>query len=175
MLRTDQMKEYLSDIKDQLKKERLQKIKTMCECDQKELILELKTARGTFALQENTGVLVFSYLRSSCITGSHNFLLSYHEEEPFIEEEPQEITVDMSPLFAGIDDDLAALNRYLTGNYIRIFPSEKEEIRRWYLLELYKNMGDIVQIIIEKTRTGQETKIYYGGYMEGDLKEMGQI
>ena len=55
---------------------------------------------------------VLSYLRTSCITGSHEFLLSYYEEEPFIEEQPQEITVNMRK------------KRYADGicwNYIRIW------------------------------------------------------
>lgn len=81
----------------------------------------------------------------------------------------------MSPLFAGVEEDFEILNQYLSGNFIRIFPYEKEEIRRWYLLELYQNMGDIVTEIIERIPTGQERILYFGGYMEGDLKEAGKI
>lgn len=175
MPRTQQMKEYLSDFEKQLKEERLKRIKMIYEDDWKKAAEILKTALGAFMLKEDTGVFVLSYLRTSCITGSHEFLLSYYEEEPFIEEQPQEITVNMSPLFAGVEEDFEILNQYLSGNFIRIFPYEKEEIRRWYLLELYQNMGDIVTEIIERIPTGQERILYFGGYMEGDLKEAGKI
>lgn len=130
---------------------------------------------GKFSIKENTGVFVFSYLRSSCITGNHDFLLSYYEDEPFMDENPEDITVDMSAVFAGIEEDYGVLNRYLSEKYIRVFPSEREEIRRWYLLEIYKNMGDIVREMIEKMGTREKKVIYYGGYMEGDLKEVGQV
>ncbi len=81
MPRTQQMKEYLSDFEKQLKEERLKRIKMIYEDDWKKAAEILKTALGAFMFKEDTGVFVLSYLRTSCITGSHEFLLSYYELE----------------------------------------------------------------------------------------------
>ena len=75
MPRTQQMKEYLSDFEKQLKEERLKRIKMIYEDDWKKAAEILKTALGAFMLKEDTGVFVLSYLRTSCITGSHSVVI----------------------------------------------------------------------------------------------------
>lgn len=116
--------------------------------------------------QRTDGVIAISYLRSSIVTGSHEFYIAYYIGEPFVEEEPEGMYLDLHHIFEDVEADCAEIIRILGRKFVRMLDSEKEEIRRWYLCQLYEQLGTGSVPWAEETQAAVKIPVLYGGYME---------
>lgn len=157
--RVDDMKDFLAETVDGFLKERLLNLQNVFRVKLKEAISEL--AKG-----KQNGIISICYLRSSIITGSHEFYIAYYEDEPFVEEEPEAIYLKMQSFLEEAEEDCVKINRILGNKYIHFFSSEKEEIHRWYLHLLYQKFGILMENLFEKVTMTGDIPVYYGGYME---------
>ena len=117
---------------------------------------------------------MISFLRSSYITESHEFYIAYYFDEPFVEEEPDSRYYDLGLLFEGIDNDLECMNKELGKKFIRILSSEKEEIRRWFVDNIYIGLGKSFKLLFEDIQPQRNLEVFYGSYM-GELELIGKV
>lgn len=192
MERLEGMKGFLQEDKEILLQERLMLMETdmsardnLCSAIKK-LTAGKKRTEGSGAYS-----LVIAFLRSSYITGSHEFYIACYEEKPFVEEEAEGVCCSMDFFFQGAEDDCAVLYKKLQKEYVRILDGEKEELRRWYMDGMYKKCGTLFGKFLKETRwrdgaespEGEEFQreaaeeaaadVYYGEYMEG-LERIGK-
>ncbi len=167
--RIEAMESFLKEEKEGLLKRRLAEIESMLQGDAGGVYGRLKAAFHELTPEDGRGVLALSYLRSSYITGRHEFYLAFYTGEPFVEE-PDGLYLDMKSVFEAAEDDLREMNRRLGEEFVRIIPAEKEEIRRWYMGQLYGRFGEVLESLSEDK--GRE--VYFGGYME-ELKPAGRM
>lgn len=172
MERLSEMFEYVAeDITLALNK---QKKKWMEEATkQKEIIL--KPCQNVYTkLEENEKCLVISYLRSSYITGSHQFKAAIYAEEPFVEVYPAYEYISMKPWFVDIEKEVAQLAKKIAMHFIRLKASETEELRRYYWEQVYQSSVVIFEEVFkgkgkeEKNFTEQKPNVFFG-------EEMGEI
>ncbi|MDE7322834.1 MAG: hypothetical protein K2N73_08870 [Lachnospiraceae bacterium] len=162
--RTDAMKTYLQEISegmtfDKFVERRLETIWT-------EFAKAVEAPVKKLAGQKIDGAVVISYLRSSIVTGSHVFYIAYYNGEPFVEEEPESIYLDLHQIFEVAEADCMEINRILGRKFVRVLDSEKEEIRRWYLYLVYERLGTFTQLQVEENHAAGGIPVLYGGYME---------
>lgn len=171
--RVQEMESSVCKLKDDLKEKRLYSMKEIL-LDGKEGKTVFKKILTELMQEKREGALVISYLRSSYITGSHNFYIAYYLKDIFVEEEPVSVWYSMKPAFRGVENDWTELYKELEKNYLHILEAEKEEIRRWYMGFLYADIEKILQRML--TDVGQESgmDVYYGGYMDS-VKKIGRI
>lgn len=174
LYRVNDMKSYLQPEVENLLKARDKKIMDIYMNDQMNIKNNLETILQGLVLGNQEGCIVISYARSSYITQSSLFLISYYVKEPFLEEEPDCFYYDMGPFFEGMEDDWLALNHKLEEKFVRIFSSEKEEVRRWYMGQIYINCSHVFRAVIDDMKAEKNKDIFYGGYME-DLELIGRI
>lgn len=122
--------------------------------------------------QKTDGAVVISYLRGSIVTGSHEFYIAYYNGDPFVEEEPECIYLDLHQIFDVAEADCMEINRILGRKFVRVLDSEKEEIRRWYLYLVYDRLGAFIKSQEEENHAAGRIPVLYGGYME-DLRRTG--
>lgn len=139
-------KQDVDEIYTDLLEKRMDKIQSVCRNEEK-VKEELFEIIGELAEGKEAGSIVISFLRSSYITGSHEFYIAYYFDEPFVEEEPDSRYYSLGLLFEGIDNDLDCINKELGKKYIRIMSSEKEEIRRWFVNNIYIRLGKIFKLL----------------------------
>lgn len=168
--RLGKIKEGFMEKKEVLLMERLRMIEHLLQ--QKKKNEEWKKKIDLFLVQKEEGCLVLSFLRSSYLTESHKFLLTFYREEPFLEEEPDYMVLDLYHFFASTSADLQKLKKEIEKKFVHIFAAEQEEIRRWYMEELYQGFGRVLFSIVEKQEEGMD--IFYGGFME-ELNWIGRI
>ena len=168
--RLEKIKEVFMEKKEVLFMKRLETIENLLRQEKKNG--KWKKAIGSFLLQKEEGYLVLSFLRSSYLTKSHKFLLAFYREEPFLEEEPDRMILDLYYFFAPASADLQKLKKEMEKQLPHIFAAEQEEICRWYMEELYQRFGEVLFSIVEKQEEGIE--VYYGGFME-ELDWIGRI
>ena len=119
--------------------------------------------------------IVISYLRSSYITGSHRFKLAIYNEEPYVETFPPYKLIDMTPYYQDIDEDFEGFVEKLKSEFIRILGSEIEEVRRFYMEQLYFESMVFFQKIAEELSENQgTTPLLFGGEM-GETYQIGVI
>lgn len=122
-----------------------------------------------------TKSIVITWLRSSYITGSHKFRIAAYEEEPFVEEEPEHIYFSLDFFFDFVEDDMHLFLKHLQKQYIHIFKSEIEEMRRYYMEQLYKRcihfFCNAVDVSGQEGDSGRIT-VFFGEEM-GELVEIG--
>lgn len=162
--RVEARKEFLIEKKQVLLLERLEIIKNSLKEEIRNKSSRWKEEIFSWLAEREEGCLVLSFLRSSYLTGSHKFLLSFYQEEPFLEENPDSISIDFYPYFAPAKADIQELNRAMEKEFVAILAAEKEEIRRWYLDQLYQEFKTILPSLLENQENGID--IYYGGFME---------
>ena len=112
---------------------------------------ELEKTVRKMAVHKTEGIVSISYLRSSIVTGSHEFYIAYYKDELFVEEEPEAVYLGMEQLFQGTESDCVEIFQILGKKFIRFLASEKEEIRRWYIWLLYERLGNLAGKSYEKT------------------------
>lgn len=166
MERLQQMKDLLKETEEMLLEQRIKKMNLLCHNNQNNVKTNCICALSGLALEREDVKIVISYLRSSYITESHKFFIACYVDEPFMEEEPDCIFLDLQCLFIDVDEDLRIMNKELEGQLVQIFSSFKEEIRRWYMQHLYEKMENIFKRIIEEAEETKNKQIYFGGYME---------
>lgn len=164
MERADAMKAYLQGLQDDFildlfLEERLRTIWT-------EFAKAVESPVRKLAGQKTEGVVVISYLRSSIVTGSHEFYIAYYSGEPFVEEEPECVYLDLRHLFEGAEADCGEIIRILGKKFVRLLDSEKEELRRWYLYLLYERLGTFMEPQAQRIYAVGGIPVLYGGYME---------
>lgn len=171
--RIQEMKSSVCKLKDELKEKRLYSMREIF-VDGKEGKTVLKKILTELMKEKTEGALVISYLRSSYITGSHNFYIAYYLEDIFVEEEPVSAWYSMKSAFRGVENDWKELYKALEKNYFHILEAEKEEIRRWYMGFLYADIEKILQLILAVDGQESGMDVYYGGYMDS-VKKIGRI
>lgn len=170
MDRIEEMKIFLQEAEVSLLEERIKKIKSRC-INNKKLKQEIMILIEGVVMERIEGCVVISYLRSSYVTGSHEFYIAYYANEPFVEEEPDSIYYGMRLLFDGVEDDLECLIKLLENKYIRIMASEKEEIRRWYIQQIYRKFYEVFKLLLTDMQKEKCGNIFYGSYM-GEIKQL---
>ncbi len=173
MDRIKEMKEFLQDAEEILLQQRIDKIKLICMSEENTR-REIQTIIDGMTMERTGGCIVVSCLRSSYITGSHEFGIAYYADEPFVDEEPDCVYYNLGLLFEGIEDDLQYMNKELRNKYIRIMASEKEELRRWFMDKIYMRLGVVFKPIIKDMQNKRNIDIFYGNYM-GELELIGQM
>jgi len=66
------------------------------------------------------------------------------------------------------------MNKELEKKYIRILSSEKEEIRRWHIDNIYRRLGEIMQLLFEDMLPQRGLDVFYGCYMD-EFELIGKI
>lgn len=168
------MQEFLEDKLIFLLGRRIDKVRELYIENTYSIRNDLEMTLKELAADKKKGSLVISFLRSSYISGSHEFYIAYYEGEPFVEEEPDCIYFSMKNAFSGIEKDWHEMDEDLYHNYIRVFAGEKEEIHRWYMERIYIALESIMRMVIEKMQKSKGVNVYYGGYME-EVKIIGSI
>lgn len=162
--RVEKIKEFLEEKKNVLLEERFRKIKNLLKEETENGNSRWKEEMLSFAAEKEEGYLVFSFLRSSYLTGSHKFLLSFFIEELFLEENPDSILISFYPFFMAARVDMKEMEREMENMFVHLLSAEKEEIYRWYMEQLYQGFGVILSSVLEKREDGIE--VYYGEVME---------
>lgn len=124
--------------------------------------------------QKTDGAVVVSYLRSSIVTGSHEFYIAYYNGKPFVEEEPEGMYLGLRHIFVDAETDCMEIIRILGKRFVRLLDSEKEELRRWYLNLLYERLGMVAEPQAGEDHAVVQIPVLYGGYME-KLHPMGYV
>ena len=173
MDRINEMKKFLYNIEESLRKEWISKIKRICMND-KMIKEEIVNIVKELTAGRETGCIVLSFLRSSYITGSHELYIAYYSDDPFVEEEPDNRYYGLHSFFEGIEKILQCMNKELENKYIRILASEKEEIRRWFMCNIYMQLGSAFKMIFEDIQSQESLYVFYGNYL-GELDILGKI
>lgn len=164
MERVDDMKAYLQEAPDDLRLDKL--VERRLWAIRTEFAKVVEAPVKELARQKTDGVVTISYLRSSIVTGSHVFYIAYYNGEPFVEEEPESVYLDLRHIFEDAETDCVEIICILGKKFVRFLDSEKEEIRRWYLHLLYERLGTFTQRQVEENHAAGGIPVLYGGYME---------
>lgn len=165
MHRINEMKEYIKETEEILLKERIDKIRLIC-MNEENIKRGILTIIEDLTIGKTGGCIVISFLRSSYITGSYEFCIAYYTDEPFVEEEPDCGYYSLHLLFEGIEDDLQYMIKELRNKYIRIMTFEKEEMRRWFMDEIFTGLGIVFKSILVDMQAKEDIEIFYGNYMD---------
>jgi hypothetical protein len=172
--RLEEMKEYLGQEKEQLLMQRMEEAGRRfgdkgcgCKADLEVIIKGLAMGRAE-------GSVVIASLRSGYITGDGEFYVAYYAGPPFVEEEPDSVCYSMKELLRGVEQDLENMNGKLRQKFIRIMASEQEEIRRWYMDEIYRRMGGVFRKEWGNREKEGQIDIFYGNYMDS-VEGVGQV
>lgn len=112
--RVDAMREYLQEAPEDVRldvivERRLGTIRT-------EFAKAVETPVRKLVGGKTGGMVVIAYLRSSIVTGSHVFCIAYYKGEPFVEEEPERVYLDLRGVFKDAEADCMEMNRILGKN-----------------------------------------------------------
>lgn len=172
--RMDEMETFLSEKLRTLTEKRVELlIKNYQKQDKKICNTVSDILRGL--ANSRQGYLIISYLRSSIVTGSNEFLFAFYSDEPYVEEEPDKVIWQMDDLFRDTEDDMIEVDKMLRERFIRILSSEIETIRRSYMIKLYEKCKKLFQQIVENIEDKEGIKVYYGEYMGEMPTEIGVV
>ena len=79
----------------------------------------------------------------------------------------------MHSFFEGIEK-IFNISKELENKFIRILASEKEEIRRWFLCNIYMQLSSVFKIIFKDVQSQKILDVFYGYYM-GELELLRKI
>lgn len=170
--RIEEIKVFLEEKIEILLKNRLEKIEVLLKEEIENGNCKLQKELFRLAESREEGAIVCAFFRSSYLTKSHKFLLAFYKEEPFLEESPDCIWIDFHLFFQSADEDFQRINREIEKKFIRVLSAEKEEIRRWYMEQLYQEFGGVLFSLLGEEKEGIE--VYYGGFME-ELYWVGRV
>lgn len=165
MDRIKEMKDFLHDTEEILVKERIDKIKMICMREEN-IKKEIQTIVDKLTMGKAGGCVAISFLRSSYITGSHEVCIAYYMDEPFVEENLDCEYYSLRPFFEGIEDELQYMIKELRNKYIRIMASEIEEIRKWFMDEIYTRLGSTFKMMLADMQVEEDINVFYGNYMD---------
>lgn len=168
MERIDEMKDCLKEEKEELAKERIRKMKAQGIEEGFSKTLE------QWSIGREKGSIVIAFLRSSYLTKSHKWYIGFYDGEPFVEEEREKMYYPLPSMFQEIKEDFLLLRKKLEKKFPRLLSSEEEEIRRWYMEQLYRDMGQVLEEFFKKREKEGNLPVLYGGYME-ELLPIGRI
>lgn len=100
MDRIDQMKEILTEKKNLLINNRINKMEKAYFDNICNIKMDLEKALRNLASSREGGRLAISFLRSSYIVNGHEFYIAYYKRDIFVEEEPECIYFSLQPLFS---------------------------------------------------------------------------
>lgn len=172
--RLEMMKDFLSKKINYLKRERINEISKQFLNDAGNISSNLKEMLKRLALEEETCVIVISYLQSSYITGNHEFYIASYIGEPFVVEELNYTYFSMNSLLKKTEKDFEQMDKELKKEFFRPITAEKEEIHRWYMAQLYKEFDNVFKLGIENIEKKQGNDVYFGGFMD-ELKLIGRV
>ena len=165
MDRVKEMKEFLHDTEEILLKERIDKIKIIC-MRKENIKKEIQTIVDRLTMGKTEGCIAISFLRSSYITGSYEVCIAFYMDEPFVEENPDCKYYSLRLFFDGVEDELQYMIKELGNKYIRITASEKEEVRRWFIDEIYTGLGIVFKMMLVDMQIKEDIDVFYGNYMD---------
>lgn len=168
------IRDFLTDEKNSLLAERFGKIEGMIRDNVANIRGKLVDTLKELASDKDAGVLTISYLRSSYISGSHEFHIAHYTNEAFVEEEPDCVFFDMRVLFEAVEEDIHELNLKLEKGFIWLLPAEKEEVRRWYMDQLYCSFGAVMKKALKDVPGELGMSVYFGGFMD-ELEQVGEV
>ena len=172
--RLEMMKDFLSEKANYIKQERINEIRKQFLSDAGNISSNLKDTLKRLVLEEETCVIVISYLQSSYITGNHEFYIASYIGEQFVVEELDYTYFSMSSLLKKIEEDVEQMDKELKKEFFRPITAEKEEIHRWYMAQLYKGFDNVFKLGIENIEEQQGNDVYFGGFMD-ELKLIGRV
>ncbi|MDE6951980.1 MAG: hypothetical protein K2P64_13855 [Lachnospiraceae bacterium] len=165
MNRAEEMKEFLQETKESLLKKRLVIIEDFCRKKGISKVEEIQAIVQGLLWNQREGCIVISYLYSSVITGSHEFFIAIYSGAPFVEEEPDGVYYSLNFCMQEAEEDVWLMNRVLKEKFVRVLNSEKEIIRRWYILQVYGKLAVIFKLILKDIKEESGIDIYFGSYM----------
>lgn len=166
MERIGEMIELVKYEKNFLIENRIQKMNMEFIKEERKLFRMLINDSYNLAGDNKKGSLTISYLRSSYITREHVFWVAFYADELFVEEYPPNFYFRLDTLFESVHDDLQEMMKIMRKKFIRILEAEKEEVYRWYVEQLYKNIGLILKPLLAEMKGEKGINIYFGGFME---------
>jgi hypothetical protein len=86
--------------------------------------------RITSCAAGRSGCFVISYLRSSYITGTHEYKLTFFQGKPYEEEYPEISFYSMAHYLTELEEDVKILLKQADRTFIRIFDWRLEEIEK---------------------------------------------
>jgi len=119
--------------------------------------------------------IVITYLRSSYITGTHQFKIALYENVPFMNEATLYRLVDLTPLYQRTPELIDQLTKKIRFQFKRIMPYEIEEIRRFCMEYFYKNSCFFFEKVLENIENDAETISIYFGEEIGQIEKIGVI
>ena len=126
-------------------------------------------------IETEAACIVITYLRSSYITGSHQFKIACYENEPFMETLMYRF-IDLTPLpFKQIPISIEKFSRKIRSKFIRVLPFEIEEIRRYYMECLYKNSRFFFGRTLDELGNKEKVNPVYFGEELGEVEQIGVI
>lgn len=176
MRREKEMLIAISVLWKEMQKKRMKVIKEEYQKKKSVYKKQIKEICENFTQAENR-IIIICYLRSSFITRSHNFLIEAYQKEIFMEENPPYVLYSFKELLDLSECDIKILEQKIRQEFVRVLSSEIEEIRRYYMEELYQKMCEIFEEMIKELKEewkGQSILIFYGEQM-GKIKKIGEL
>ena len=115
------------------------------------------------------GSLVLTYLKSSYITGSHQFKIAIYID-PFVEIYPPHRYINVALLFLDMEADMDIFIKQLDQHFICILKSEIEEIRRYYVELLYVESVTYFKQVFSELQNDIELPAVYFGAELGEVE-----
>ena len=170
MSRVAEMIDYLKDDIEQGLEEWKLKILNINDIKVKEAFATMKTK-----VETDDACIVITYLRSSYITGTHQFKIALYENEPFISEPTLHKLVNLSPLFTRVSETIDKFTRKIKSQFIRVLSHEIEGIRRFHMEYLYQNSYYFFEKVTGKTGDDEGSIPVYFGEEMGEINQIGVI
>lgn len=176
-MKLDRMNEMEIYLADTLKKMAQKRVDFLIKeyREQNKLLCDLISDILKGLVNSRKGYLIISYLRSSIVTRSNDFLFIFYSGEPYVEEEPDQVFWQVEDILRGTEKDMIEIEMILRKKFIRIISCEMESIRREYMIELYAECKKLFQLILSDIKEKEGIKVYYGEYMGEVPIEIGII
>lgn len=119
--------------------------------------------------------VVITYLRSSCVTESHQFKVAVYPKKPFIDDPTYYTFLELKSLYMDMPQYVENLIKKLTPPYFQILSYEQEEIKRKFMAKLYERSGHFFECVINEMASGEKKIPVYFGEEMGELTRIGDI
>lgn len=172
MERLDELITHLEDEMEIATQEWVKKLQSV-NANSAENTKVIKIIQETVIRNPDTHVVI-TFLRSSTVTGSHEFKLSVYNDEAFVDKPIYQAFLDIKSLFAEAPNYAERIIKKLSPPFVHILPSEKEEIKRVFITKLYQQSYHffeqiVKEMMIDDQQHDQQMNIYFSGVMGGLL------